>query len=307
MSPYDLLMTEVNPVKELCFGAVSGVFGKVIEYPFDTIKVRLQSSQVSLSTTDLIVATYKNEGIFKGFYQGIRAPLVGACLENAILFTSYNTCLTWFPESEDQENRHHAEASVSTTSPPLIYKCLSGGFAGFMASFMLTPIELIKCQLQVKNISDQSHNPAKAHSNLYSSVVKDIIRSSGVLGLWKGLGSTLLREVNGTAIWFGSYELLTDKIGESSLIPNNVNSLISGALAGATFNLLTFPVDTIKSNIQTNDVLKNHGKDSNLSYLSIIKSLGIRRLYSGLSITLIRSLPANAMIFYSYEWLKHHF
>lgn len=295
-------MSDVNPLKELTIGAISGVFGKVIEYPFDTIKVRLQSSIHSHSTIDLIKSTYHNEGILRGFYQGIRAPLLGACMENAILFTSYNTCLSWITDFKASPITDTSTNSPTAT-PALIYKCISGGFAGFMASFVLTPIELIKCQLQVKNLSTHT----KVTSKLYSSVIKDVIRQSGVVGLWKGLGSTLLREINGTAIWFGTYEFLSEEFDKVSMIPKDANPLISGALAGATFNLLTFPVDTIKSNIQTNDILRQLKDGLNrVGYVSIIRSLGVRRLYNGLSITLIRSLPANAMIFYSYEWMKKY-
>lgn len=254
--------------KELLFGACSGMVGKLIEYPFDTVKVRLQTLHMNFLQ---IVKKTADEGIIHGFYQGIRAPLIGACMENAILFTSYDTTTKFF----------------GGDSPTMLQKCLSGGFAGFMASFVLTPVELIKCQLQVKNLV----NDTKGH--LYMTVVKDIVGVDGVMGLWKGLGSTLIREVAGTAIWFGTYEKCSEY----------TNSVISGAIAGMVFNTAIFPVDTIKSNVQTSQLL--YGK--NLGYMQAIRKVGIRRMYNGLGITIVRSIPANAMIFYTYETMKDIF
>lgn len=276
----------MDTAKELGYGAASGVVGKFIEYPFDTVKVRLQSSSTSNSTWSIICSTYKNEGIFHGFYQGIRAPLIGACLENAILFATYNTVLEAISKPEQRN------------SEPLALKCISGGAAGFMASFVLTPIELVKCQLQVKNLV--SDDPRARH--LYSTVVGNIIKKDGIKGLWKGLGSTLMREILGTAIWFGTYETVSDYL--NGVMPQlAAGPLISGAIAGVTFNTSTFPIDTIKSNIQTSDIL---GSDKS-TFWGTVRRLGIRRMYSGLGITLFRCVPANAMIFYTYEILKEKF
>ncbi|CAH6719042.1 mitochondrial ornithine transporter 1 [[Candida] jaroonii] len=280
---------EVNPVKDMIFGAISGVIGKTIEFPFDTIKVRLQSSLVPISTFQMIKATY-NEGIIKGFYQGLKAPLIGACLENAILFSSYNSCLEMFKTVDRDIGLRH--------------KALSGAFAGFSVSFILTPIELVKCQLQVSNLATPGsvkkvgESATTSTKNIYSSMIWKIYQKDGVSGFWKGLSPTLLRETIGTMIWFTTYEVLSEYLDKKR--PSELNSLVSGALAGLTFNLSMFPVDTIKSNIQTNDIL-DHGTTNSFE---IARKIGIRGLYSGLTITLIRSLPANAMIFYSYELLK---
>ncbi|EGV61884.1 mitochondrial ornithine carrier protein [Yamadazyma tenuis] len=280
-------MEDVNPVKELCFGAISGVIGRIIEYPFDTVKVRLQSTQPSLSTVQIIKSTYTNEGIIRGFYQGVKAPLVGSCFENAILFATYNTSLEYL----------HRQFGQPGSEPQLQYKCVSGGIAGFVASFLLTPVELVKCQLQVKNLVRDNRT-----RHLYSTVIGDVVKKDGVLGLWKGLGSTLLREINGTAIWFGTYEVVSEYLNKKNP-GSSLNPLTSGAIAGITFNFAIFPIDTIKSNIQTNAVLSS----TDTTYWKTMKKVGIRNLYNGLGITLIRSIPANAMIFYSYELLKNNF
>ncbi|CUM63203.1 uncharacterized protein PRCAT00000772001 [Priceomyces carsonii] len=284
---------DIHPVREVTYGAISGVMGKLIEFPFDTIKVRLQSSSnfSDLSTWQTIKRTYSNEGIVNGFYRGLKAPLLGACLENAVLFFSYN-----YATALQLRMKHQS----SPDSLSLASKCLSGGFSGFMASFVLTPVELVKCNLQVANLSVK-----ETHS--YGSVVKQIVNNHGIAGLWKGLSSTLLREVGGTAIWFGTYEFLIGQFKKRNQL-NDWTLLVSGALAGVCFNFSTFPFDTIKSNIQTNHVLKkNHSGFWKTAAHLMAKKGGAINFYNGLSITLIRAIPANALIFYSYELLKRNF
>lgn len=296
----------VNPWKEITFGAIAGMCGKVIEFPFDTIKVRLQSSSQfsKLSALSTIKYTYQHEGFIKGFYQGLNAPMLGACLESAVLFYSYNMSTATFVKAS--KKTFGIEYSQDTI--PLWTKCVSGGIAGFLASFILTPIELVKCKLQVSNLASTTTQSG----NIYSLIIKQIIKHEGFSGLWNGLSSTLIREIGGTAVWFGTYEYANEIFRRAS--PQNevsdFNLLISGALAGVVFNLQAFPADTIKSNIQTFDVL--HKGSSSSSFIKMGKLLlsrpgGIRNLYKGLGITLFKAVPANALIFYVYEVLKRNF
>lgn len=290
--------TPIHPLNEITFGAVSGMVGKLVEFPFDTIKVRLQSNNSHPTSTMMMISrTFHNEGVL-GFYKGLKAPLLGACLENAVLFSSYN-----FATSTLQ----HYDPGLSMWS-----KCVSGGFAGFMASFILTPVELVKCQLQVANMA------TKLAFHTYSSVIRDTLKRKGVAGLWNGLGSTMVREVVGTLIWFGTYEY-TNEYFETAKYPfiknKDLQLLFSGAMAGALFNFSMFPVDTIKSNIQTHDILSGtSGKHHHIAtdFWKEMRKLCLRRggvmnLYNGLGITMIRCIPANALIFYTYELLKRNF
>lgn len=297
----------VNPWKEISFGAIAGMCGKIVEFPFDTIKVRLQSSSQfsQLSALNTIKYTYQHEGFLRGFYQGLNAPLLGACLESAVLFYSYNLSTATFIDL------YKANLGINYTQEtvPLWSKCFSGGVAGFMASFVLTPIELVKCKLQVTNLTTTT---SLSSPNLYSTIIKQVIKQDGFAGLWHGLSSTLIREVGGTAVWFGTYEYTNDLFRRASPTNelNDINFLISGALAGVVFNLSAFPADTIKSNIQTFDVLhKDHAGSSfmQMGKLLLSRPGGIKNLYKGLNITLLKAIPANALIFYIYEVLKRTF
>lgn len=79
-------------LKDIAFGSAAGIAGKFVEYPFDTVKVRLQSQPDHLplrytGPVDCFRQSFRRDGFF-GLYRGISAPLVGAALENSSLFFS---------------------------------------------------------------------------------------------------------------------------------------------------------------------------------------------------------------------------
>ena len=57
-------------------------------------------------------------------------------------------------------------------------------------------MELVKTQMQVH----EGKGPI--------DVIKEIVQKTGIRGLTKGMGLTIIREVPGCAIYFGSYEML---------------------------------------------------------------------------------------------------
>jgi ornithine carrier protein len=84
-------------IKDIVCGSTAGVVGKYIEYPFDTVKVRLQSQPdtVPLRYTgplDCFKKSLQRDG-FLGIYRGISAPLVGAAVETSTLFFSVSITL----------------------------------------------------------------------------------------------------------------------------------------------------------------------------------------------------------------------
>lgn len=73
--------------------------------------------------------------------QGLTAPLLGSMAENAVLFSSFHTTKDLLPEG----------------THPHIKLLLGGAAAGIGVSFVLTPVELIKCKLQVENAVDAKY------------------------------------------------------------------------------------------------------------------------------------------------------
>ncbi|ODQ66742.1 amino acid transporter [Nadsonia fulvescens var. elongata DSM 6958] len=287
--------------KDIIFGSIAGMTGKLVEYPVDTVKVRLQSQPLSgplhfEGPFDCFVKTFREEGL-RGFYRGLTSPLVAAALENASLFVTYNY-------AQDFLIRNVYRRTDTVLPVSVLVGC--GAFSGAVTSFVLTPVELIKCKLQVQAFYGTS-SAAKNRSLVYH--IKQIFLEHGLRGFWKGHLGTFIRECGGTASWFGSYEYVSSLFRSANNCSTNTTpeAIISGACAGIGYNISLYPADTIKSRMQTMSITSGSDKGGK-GFLEvsrdIYKSGGISAFYRGCGITACRAAPSSALIFVTYETLK---
>ncbi|KAF2481419.1 mitochondrial carrier domain-containing protein [Neohortaea acidophila] len=306
----------VEALKDIAFGSIAGIAGKVVEYPFDTVKVRLQSQpdHVPLQykgPLDCFRQSVRQDG-FRGLYRGVSAPFAGAAAETACLFWSYRIAQDFL----------RSTLYPSDSALPLTGLVTAGALAGAVTSVILTPIELVKCRMQVPLHSplDPTLRPGTSLSSSSLSplaVIADVYRREGVRGFWRGQMGTFLRETGGTAAWFGSYEACTmffkkrlralssDPTLSDPMLPVH-QQMASGAVAGMSYNFIFYPADTIKSKIQTGEL--THARPTFLSTgRALWRSHGLKGLYRGCGITVARSAPSSALIFTIVENLKRWF
>lgn len=300
--------------KDILFGSIAGVIGKIIEYPFDTVKVRLQSQpstlpQLYAGPLDCINQSLRAEGV-RGLYRGISAPLLGAAIETSSLFFSYrlaqDALLATMPTLREEK--------TWTGKVPLSALVACGAMSGAFTSLLLTPIELVKCQMQVPLSPSTLRGPGPL------SIISSVFRHHGIFGFWHGQLGTLIRETGGSAAWFGSYEgvstlFRTYNAGTASgsaaidEVPATLplyQQLLAGATAGVSYNFVFFPADTIKSRMQTEEVTP--AGNGRASFWSSGKALwqqqGLKGMYRGCGITVARAAPSSAFIFAVYEGLR---
>lgn len=329
-------ITQRNPlwdnVADVLCGSIAGSAGKVIEYPFDTVKVRLQAQPDHAPPQfkgpfDCFRQTFRSEGL-GGFYRGISSPIIGAALENASLFLTYNAAQKFIRQ------QWYYPGDVKQELPMHIL-LLCGSFAGSVTSFLLTPIELIKCRMQIQMLyspgsSTTSSAPSSSAStssttriasrNIHTTIpqlkvqgpielVLDVYRKEGLSGFWRGQTGTLLREAGGSAAWFGVYEFVNQwfRTVNNRTTNTTVESMIAGACSGVMFNLSLFPADTIKSRMQTEAMINRPGAPQ-LGFWQVGKQIykigGVKALYRGCGVTISRAAPSSAIIFVTYEKLK---
>lgn len=234
-------------LRDIFSGIVSGIAGRVTEHPFDTLKTRMQASLGGGSFTkyngawDCFVKIMKGEGV-RGLYRGMSAPLVGTIFETSTLFFFNGRLKRMLSEQGDL-------APGEELPMPLVL--LAGAGTGFFVSFILTPVELIKCRLQVAGPGVMG-----VTSPLYTGPIHCLRRSiaeDGAGVLFRGHVGTMLREIPGTAVWFASYEwivrAMTPPGGSRDDLPPAV-VIAAGALAGVSYWSVMFPSDTVKALMQ---------------------------------------------------------
>ncbi|KAJ5059573.1 mitochondrial carrier domain-containing protein [Bipolaris maydis] len=294
-------------LKDILCGSTAGIVGKYIEYPFDTVKVRLQSQPDTIplrysGPLDCFKKSLQHDG-FLGIYRGISAPLVGAAVESSTLFFSYRIAGDALKASGVYpELKRHPERDL-----PYSGMLWCGMVAGAITSLFLTPIELVKCKMQV---------PVESPGTMVATptirgVIASIYRHQGLSGYWHGQLGTLIRETGGGAAWFGGYEgmkIIFKRINGSTKDEDLRvwQRMASGSVAGGAYNFMFYPADTIKSRMQTEDVKYLTGGKSSFTAVgkALWKQHGIKGMYRGCGITVARSIPSSAFIFTVYEELK---
>lgn len=216
-----------RPLLDILAGTAGGIAGKVIEYPFDTIKVRMQAGGTGqfpsyANSNEATYAIWRQEG-FKGFFRGMSLPLAGTILETSCLFTTNGVLKRMLCEA----------GHLSPDSElPMRYVALSGAGTGFVVSWVLTPTELVKCRLQVP-----SPAPHLRYLGPVDCLVKSI-RAEGLRVLYRGHSATLLREVPGTMCWFGAYEVFVRAMTPRGVKREELPSatiIAGGALGGMAY------------------------------------------------------------------------
>ncbi|EFJ22553.1 hypothetical protein SELMODRAFT_443165 [Selaginella moellendorffii] len=294
----------MDVAKDLTSGTLAGVAQLLVGHPFDTIKVKLQSQPaprpgeppIYAGAIDAVKKTLAAEGS-RGLYKGMGAPLATVAVFNAVLFASRGQMESIFRERPGQ---------ILTVQQQM----LCGAGAGVAVSLVACPTELVKCRLQAQSALAASGAAGVATVSYAGpmDVARHVARNEGgaVVGLYKGLFPTLLREVPGNAAMFGSYEAIkqalaggkaTNTLGQGSL-------LAAGGAAGAMYWLAVYPADVVKSMIQVDDHSNPKFRGTLDAFQKVYRSEGIKGLYRGFGPAMARSVPANAACFLTYELVR---
>lgn len=114
------------------------MFGKLIDYPADTVKTRLQTERASCRGPLHCAREMLRESGIAGFYRGIPTPLICAVTECATMFSSWAMCCNLI-------------SGKDTTEASLPDVFIAGAMSGFFVAPFVTPLELIKCKYVVLN------------------------------------------------------------------------------------------------------------------------------------------------------------
>ncbi|CEL09658.1 mitochondrial carrier domain-containing protein [Aspergillus pseudodeflectus] len=290
-------------LRSFAAGGVGGVCAVVVGHPFDLVKVRLQTAEkgVYSGAIDVVKRTIAREGLMRGLYAGVSAPLVGVTPMFAVSFWGYDLGKTLVSSV--------SEVKVQNNTPQYTIGQISA--AGFFSAIPMTlitaPFERVKVLLQIQG----QNPPPPGQKPKYSGgvdVVRQLYKEGGIRSVFRGSAMTLARDGPGSAAYFAAYEYI-----KRSLTPKDAEGNVTGDLslpavlaaggaAGIAMWIPVFPVDTIKSRLQSAPGKPTIGG----TIRAVYANGGFKAFFPGFGPALARAVPANAATFAGVE-LAHTF
>lgn len=254
----------ITPFQQMASSCTGALCTSLLVTPLDVVKIRLQAQQKALlsnkcflycnglmdhlcpcvtssggqtnwyhrngqftGTIDAFVKISRSEGVYS-LWSGLGPTLVLAVPATVLYFVAYEQIRT---RVKDMHSKR-----VGRTEQPFWIPLLSGASARVLSASVVSPLELIRTKMQSKKLTYLELGGA----------LKSHIKVHGIVpGLWKGLGSTLLRDVPFSGIYWLNYEGLKTLFNQQS--PTFGFSFAAGAVAGAIAAVTTTPFDVVKT------------------------------------------------------------
>lgn len=219
--------------------------------------------------------------------------MAGLAAVNAIVFGVYGNIL---------------RSSSAPTS--LQNQFLAGSAAGFVQSFVTSPMEFAKTRMQLQGqVNPKANLPFWQRNKVQYKNPLDCLtktfRKEGLFGVYRGLGCTILRDAPAFGVYFAGYEFLTEKITDSKGNVKTLSLLCAGGLAGVMSWVVIYPLDVVKSRLQADGMNGGAKKYKGLwdCAKKSFQTEGLEVFARGLNSTIIRAFPTNAATFAVVTWV----
>ncbi|KJZ76310.1 hypothetical protein HIM_04392 [Hirsutella minnesotensis 3608] len=303
-----------------------------VGHPFDTVKVRLQTTKAQRFSGPLQCAaqTVRNEGV-AGLYKGATPPLVGWMFMDSVMLGSLTVyrrlvaqnlfaATSWTPGAGDGHDgfgfalllrRVLASRSTSSSVPdastvnhymPPLGHGIAGVMAGATVSFIAAPVEHVKARLQIQYAADKSK---RLYTGPLNCVAK-IYTHHGLRGLFHGLSATLLFR-SFFFFWWSSYDILSRGLRRHTSLSAPAVNFWAGGLSAQVFWLTSYPSDLVKQRIMTDPLGGGLGDGTRRfpswrhAATAVYREGGWRGYWRGFLPCFLRAFPANAMALVAFE------
>ncbi|PWN27415.1 mitochondrial carrier [Jaminaea rosea] len=262
---------------------------------------------------DGVTKVARAEGI-RGLFRGLSPTLMMAVPSQVTYMGCYDVFRAFFLSFETPVKRppsaiSNAAAASNITSQTVLTSLVAGALSRGCSATLVTPLELIRTRLQA---SDASHS--------LTSIVRSLgtqVRQEGSHVLFRGLASTLWRDVPFSAIYFMGYEMMKRSmtggagLGEGELkggLEEFGIAFVSGATSGSVAAVFTQPFDLLKTRQQARQ--QEHSSSSSAvtrgsrtmqGLKTIVAEEGWKGLFRGLSPRMAKVAPACGIMIGSYE------
>ncbi len=189
---------------------------------------------------------------------------------------------------------------------PIIQPFVTGGFAGSVSSFILFPIDTMKIRIQIK--SEELGKTADRSKVSFANLSRELYRTSGFRGFYKGVDSSIARQLVFSTSRLGIYRTIADKIKEEHGSVSTAQKFLAAFIAGFIATTIAIPIDVAMVRMQADPTLPPLERRNYTNVVNtlgrIIKEEGHSGLWKGSFPTIARGIVINLGILAPYDEIK---
>ncbi|OTB07536.1 hypothetical protein M426DRAFT_71642 [Hypoxylon sp. CI-4A] len=303
------LQDEGTRLQVVTAGATAGLISRFVVAPLDVVKIRLQLQSHSLSdplshvnlqgspiykgTIGTFRHIVSNEGVTALWKGNVPAELMYVAYAS-IQFTTYRSTTLLL------QRTFGTGKDGSSRLPKTTESFISGAAAGAAATAATYPLDLLRTRFA-----------AQGNDRVYLSLrraIGDIGRDEGPRGFFRGLVPALAQIVPFMGLFFAVYEGARLPLSKMEL-PWGTGDATAGVMASIIAKTGVFPLDLVRKRIQVQGPTRSRYIHKNIpEYRGTISTIrmvlqreGLRGLYRGLPVSLIKAAPASAVTMWTYE------
>ncbi|XP_053573176.1 solute carrier family 25 member 48 isoform X2 [Bombina bombina] len=230
-------------------------------------------------------------------------PLASIAIYNSVVFGVFS--------NTERLMRQHWNRG-SSQSPDLACLTVASMVAGFVSVGIGGPVDLVKIRLQMQTqpfisgnlTTNQRSSMINCQKNYKGPIhcVYWVLRHEGFLGVYRGAGAMLLRDIPGYCLYFIPYTVICKWLTtDGHTTPSPANVWIAGGIAGAISWGTATPMDVVKSRIQADGVHSNKYKGVADCISQSYHNEGLKVFFRGVTVNAVRGFPMSAAMFLTYE------
>lgn len=270
-------------------------------HPLNVIKTRAQaSSSASVGRLELLRSMLATSGV-RGLFHGVLPVLVGAIpARSAYILALEGVRPKAAAVARGQLGLQGAKADAFAHGV--------GGLAAASASMLIyVPVDVVSQRMMVAGdptVAALRGASSSAEPPSFAREVRSIVDTSGVRGLFRGLGLSMLIGLPAGSIWWAAYGSARGALPRSALLgdaPDMLQKSVAGCFAAFCTVATVAPLDTIKTMVQ----LEPSSTETTWQLATrLVRRDGLLSLYAGFTPRLLHlSLWGTALISI-YEELK---
>lgn len=265
------LQTEADLIaRRLVASTAPAVLWTLTGCPFDVVKTRIQTALVPFSSPAHCLAwTLRNDGI---------GALWKGCLPQFLIGWPYTLVMFGVYQSAKP---HLAQGDHYFAG------CFAAGAAsGVAVTILHNPMELWRVRLQT-----HEHTGLECCGCTHSSTLLRRELTSRPQLLFRGISMTFTENVVGNGVFFSSNERLQQLFSDNRDfgLARWLAEVVVGGLTGVIFQASIYPADLLKARLMTHDTMSVRS-----AAVQLLREEGIRGLYRGASVLLLRAFVINS-------------